>query len=98
MTPAEEEEYERACEEALFRIKARFLLLPFFLLRGRARACAAVLPLQALRGIRRTNNQQILEQRLMHHEEQALQKYYALDARLRGDHRLTALTEHPAVA
>mmetsp|Transcript_46212 Transcript_46212/g.88190 ORF Transcript_46212/g.88190 Transcript_46212/m.88190 type:complete len:1493 (-) Transcript_46212:386-4864(-) len=50
----EEEEYEQACEESMFRIH-------------------------------------ILEQRLKRHEEQALQKYYDLDAKLRSDPRLNML-------
>jgi len=54
MTRAEEEEYERACEESMFRIH-------------------------------------ILEQRLKRHEEQALQKYYDLDSKLRNDPRLNVL-------
>jgi hypothetical protein len=33
----------------------------------------------------------ILEKRLKRHEEQALQKYYELDHRLRNDTRLSAL-------
>lgn len=33
----------------------------------------------------------ILEKRLRRHEEQALHKYYELDAKLRGDSRLAAL-------
>ena len=51
MSRHEEEEYERECDAALFRI-------------------------------------QILEQRLKRHEEQALQRYYDLDAKLRADPRL----------
>ncbi|KAK3273495.1 hypothetical protein CYMTET_18285 [Cymbomonas tetramitiformis] len=54
MTRAEEEEYERAREESIFRIH-------------------------------------ILEQRLKRHEEQALQKYYDLDSKLRNDPRLGVL-------
>lgn len=54
MSAMEEEEYERAAQEALFRIT-------------------------------------ILEKRLRRHEEQALRKYYDLDAQLRGDGRLASL-------
>ena len=54
MSAQEEEDYERACEESMFRIH-------------------------------------ILEQRLKRHEEQALQKYYDLDTRLRADQRLAVL-------
>jgi hypothetical protein len=35
----------------------------------------------------------ILEQRLKKHEEQALQKYYEMDGKLRGDPRLAGLVE-----
>ena len=56
---AEEEEYERACEESMFRIH-------------------------------------ILEQRLIRHEEQALQRYYELDMKLRADTRLSALNSTSA--
>mmetsp|Transcript_27648 Transcript_27648/g.69682 ORF Transcript_27648/g.69682 Transcript_27648/m.69682 type:complete len:469 (+) Transcript_27648:102-1508(+) len=55
MSREDEEEYERQCEESMFRIH-------------------------------------ILEQRLKRHEEQALQKYYELDAKLRSDPRLAILT------
>jgi hypothetical protein len=55
MSREDEEEYERQCEESMFRIH-------------------------------------ILEQRLKRHEEQALQKYYELDAKLRSDPRLGILT------
>ena len=55
MSQEEEEEYEKACEESMFRIH-------------------------------------ILEQRLKRHEEQALQKYYELDGRLRNDARLVAMS------
>ena len=54
MNRHEEEEYERECDEAMFRI-------------------------------------QILEQRLKRHEEQALQRFYDLDAKLRQDPRLAFL-------
>ncbi|KAK9811814.1 hypothetical protein WJX72_010643 [[Myrmecia] bisecta] len=54
MTREEEEEYERACEESMFRIH-------------------------------------ILDKRLKRHEEQALQKYYELDNKLRHDARLAIL-------
>ena len=56
LSRAEEEEYERACEESMFRIH-------------------------------------VLEQRLKRHEEQALQKYYDLDTKLRNEPRLAALLE-----
>ena len=55
MSQEEEEEYEKACEESMFRIH-------------------------------------ILEQRLKKHEEQALQKYYQLDSKLRNDPRLAAMS------
>ena len=55
MSQEEEEEYEKACEESMFRIH-------------------------------------ILEQRLKKHEEQALQKYYELDSKLRNDPRLQAMS------
>ena len=58
MSQEEEEEYEKACEESMFRIH-------------------------------------ILEQRLKKHEEQALQKYYALDSKLRNDPRLAAMSIAP---
>jgi hypothetical protein len=35
---------------------------------------------------------QILNRRLKRHEEQALTKYYSLDAKLRADSRLRVLT------
>jgi hypothetical protein len=56
MSRAEEEEYDRACDESMFRIL-------------------------------------ILEQRLKRHEEQALQRYYELDSKLRGDGRLAILMD-----
>ena len=55
MSREDEEDYERQCEESMFRIH-------------------------------------ILEQRLKRHEEQALQKYYELDSKLRNDARLAVLT------
>ncbi|GMH37248.1 hypothetical protein BSKO_05121 [Bryopsis sp. KO-2023] len=58
MTREEEEEYEQACEESLFRIH-------------------------------------ILEKRLKRHEEQALQKYFQLDQKLRSDPRLAVLLQPP---
>lgn len=56
MSRAEEEEYDRACDESMFRIH-------------------------------------ILEQRLKRHEEQALQRYYELDSKLRSDARLAILMD-----
>ena len=56
MSRAEEEEYDRACDESMFRIH-------------------------------------ILEQRLKRHEEQALQRYYELDSKLRSDGRLAILMD-----
>eukprot|EP00803_Ostreobium_quekettii_P006145 evm.model.scf_58.17 EVM.evm.TU.scf_58.17 scf_58:148652-165934(+) len=56
MTREEEEEYEKACEESLFRTH-------------------------------------ILEKRLKRHEEQALQKYFDLDQKLRHDPRLASLLQ-----
>ena len=55
MDPNDEAEYERYCQEAMFRI-------------------------------------QILEQRLVNHEETALKKYQELDERLSVDPRLNVLT------
>ena len=56
MDPSDEAEYERYCQEAMFRI-------------------------------------QILEQRLDRHTELSLQKYAEMDARLRSDPRLRALSQ-----
>ena len=56
MTREEEEEYEHACEECMFRIH-------------------------------------ILDKRLKRHEEQALQKYFELDNKIRHDPRLSALLQ-----
>ena len=56
MDPNDEAEYERYCQEAMFRI-------------------------------------QILEQRLDRHTELSLQKYAEMDARLRADPRLRALSQ-----
>jgi hypothetical protein len=54
LTPEEEEDYDKAVQEAAFRTS-------------------------------------ILQKRLARHEETALQQYYQLDKRLRGDPRLSML-------
>ena len=56
MTREDEQEYERSCEAARFRIR-------------------------------------VLEGRIRRHEDEALQKYYDYDARIRADPRLAALKE-----
>ncbi len=76
MTQEEEEEYEKAVEESLFRYHSGLAIrsIPHLLLHSGLDSTITSTP----------HRIHILEKRLKRHEEQALYKYYELDHKLRS--------------